>query len=83
TIRGASITNTTVAQAQISDVTAAFEAVQAERAEWERNPLAVTSLICACATVVLVILAPRMVTSPLPLMMPSTVLSAVVTSRLK
>ncbi|CUI43499.1 hemagglutinin repeat-containing protein [Achromobacter xylosoxidans] len=42
TIRGASITNTTVAQAQISDVAAAFEAVQAERAEWERNPLAVT-----------------------------------------
>ncbi|CUI77671.1 Uncharacterised protein [Achromobacter xylosoxidans] len=44
---------------------------------------AATSLICACATVVLVTLAPRMVTLPLPLMMPSTVLSAVVTSRLK
>ncbi|CAB3888327.1 hemagglutinin repeat-containing protein [Achromobacter ruhlandii] len=42
TIRGASIANTTVAQAQISDVAAAFEAVQVERAEWQRNPLAVT-----------------------------------------
>ncbi|MCG2596946.1 MAG: hemagglutinin repeat-containing protein [Achromobacter sp.] len=41
-IQGASITNTTVDQAQISDVAAAQAAVEAERADWLRNPLAVT-----------------------------------------
>ncbi|PVY87829.1 hemagglutinin repeat-containing protein [Pantoea ananatis] len=35
-----SISNTTVNQAQISSVEAALKAVDAERAEWERNPLA-------------------------------------------
>ncbi len=38
TINGVSITNTTVNQAQISSIEAALRAVQAERAEWERNP---------------------------------------------
>ncbi|MFI8416397.1 hemagglutinin repeat-containing protein [Serratia sp. NPDC078593] len=40
-IQGASITNTTVNQAQISSVEAAQKAAEAERAEWERNPLGV------------------------------------------
>ncbi|BEO28406.1 16S rRNA endonuclease CdiA [Serratia marcescens] len=40
TINGASITNTTVNQAQISQLDAALKAVDAERAELERNPLA-------------------------------------------
>ncbi|MNG65607.1 Filamentous hemagglutinin [compost metagenome] len=40
-IQGAGITNTTVNQAQISSVEAAQKAAEAERAEWERNPLAV------------------------------------------
>ncbi|QAB31354.1 hemagglutinin repeat-containing protein [Pantoea ananatis] len=39
-ITGTSISNTTVNQAQISSVEAALKAVDAERAEWERNPLA-------------------------------------------
>ncbi|PWV62910.1 filamentous hemagglutinin [Pantoea ananatis] len=39
-IIGTSISNTTVNQAQISSVEAALKAVDAERAEWERNPLA-------------------------------------------
>ncbi|WP_426817036.1 hemagglutinin repeat-containing protein [Winslowiella sp. 2C04] len=39
-ISGAKITNTTVNQAQISSVEAALKAAEAERAEWERNPLA-------------------------------------------
>ncbi len=42
TINGASITNTTVNQAQISRLEAALNAVDAERAELERNPLAFT-----------------------------------------
>ncbi|VEI20617.1 Filamentous hemagglutinin [Serratia plymuthica] len=42
TINGASITNTTVNQAQISQLEAALNAVDAERAEYERNPLAFT-----------------------------------------
>lgn len=42
TISGASITNTTVNQAQISRLEAALVAVDAERAELERNPLAFT-----------------------------------------
>lgn len=42
TINGASITNTTVNQAQISRLEAALNAVDAERAETERNPLAFT-----------------------------------------
>jgi len=42
TINGASITNTTVNQAQISQLQAALNAVDAERAELERNPLAFT-----------------------------------------
>ncbi|GAB2948249.1 hemagglutinin repeat-containing protein [Hafnia psychrotolerans] len=42
TISGASITNTTVNQAQISRLEAALNAVDAERAELERNPLAFT-----------------------------------------
>ncbi|MCP1107938.1 hemagglutinin repeat-containing protein, partial [Serratia nevei] len=42
TINGASITNTTVNQAQISQLEAALKAVDAERAEFERNPLAFT-----------------------------------------
>nr|WP_171971343.1 hemagglutinin repeat-containing protein [Serratia marcescens] len=42
TINGASITNTTVNQAQISQLDAALKAVDAERAELERNPLAFT-----------------------------------------
>ncbi|MEJ1268539.1 hypothetical protein WDV93_20640 [Pantoea ananatis] len=37
-ITGTSISNTTVNQAQISGVEAALKAVDAERAEWERNP---------------------------------------------
>ncbi|VTP59707.1 Uncharacterized conserved protein [Serratia rubidaea] len=41
-IRGASIENTTVNQAQIGSVEAAQKAAEAERAELERNPLAVT-----------------------------------------
>ncbi|MDT3252731.1 hemagglutinin repeat-containing protein [Serratia sp. root2] len=41
-IQGASITNTTVNQAQISQLEAALKAVDAERAEYERNPLAFT-----------------------------------------
>ncbi|AML59001.1 Putative large exoprotein involved in heme utilization or adhesion of ShlA/HecA/FhaA family [Serratia rubidaea] len=41
-IRGASIENTTVNQAQIGSVAAAQQAAEAERAELERNPLAVT-----------------------------------------
>uniref|UniRef100_UPI0007899975 hemagglutinin repeat-containing protein n=1 Tax=Erwinia persicina TaxID=55211 RepID=UPI0007899975 len=40
TINGASITNTTVNQAQISRLESALNAVDAERAELERNPLA-------------------------------------------
>ncbi|MBK0003574.1 hemagglutinin repeat-containing protein [Erwinia sp. S38] len=40
TISGASISNTTVNQAQISSVEAALKAAEAERAEWQRNPLA-------------------------------------------
>ncbi|WP_432368729.1 hemagglutinin repeat-containing protein [Pantoea allii] len=39
-ITGTNISNTTVNQAQISSVEAALKAVDAERAEWERNPLA-------------------------------------------
>ncbi|MFP1825700.1 hemagglutinin repeat-containing protein [Lonsdalea quercina] len=39
-IAAANITNTTVNQAQISSVEAALKAAEAERAEWERNPLA-------------------------------------------
>ncbi len=39
-IAGAHIENTTVRQAQISAVTAALQAVDAEKAEWQRNPLA-------------------------------------------
>lgn len=39
-IIGSSITNTTVNQAQISSVEAALRAVDEERAEWQRNPLA-------------------------------------------
>ncbi|CAI0889464.1 hemagglutinin repeat-containing protein [Serratia entomophila] len=42
TINGARITNTTVNQAQISQLEAALNAVDAERAELERNPLAFT-----------------------------------------
>ncbi|WP_241069834.1 hemagglutinin repeat-containing protein [Achromobacter insuavis] len=42
TIHGASITSTTVGQAQISGVAAALAAVDAERAESRRNPLAMT-----------------------------------------
>ena len=42
TINGASITNTTVNQAQISQLAAALKAVDAERAGYERNPLAFT-----------------------------------------
>jgi filamentous hemagglutinin len=42
TINGASISNTTVNQAQISQLEAALNAVDAERAEFERNPLAFT-----------------------------------------
>ncbi|WP_435954718.1 hemagglutinin repeat-containing protein [Dryocola sp. BD626] len=41
-INGASITNTTVNQAQISQLEAALNAVDAERAELARNPLAFT-----------------------------------------
>ncbi|KEY57332.1 hemagglutinin repeat-containing protein [Serratia sp. DD3] len=41
TIGGAHLENTTVNQAQISAVEAALNAAAAERAEWERNPLAV------------------------------------------
>ncbi|MFC0228675.1 two-partner secretion domain-containing protein, partial [Serratia aquatilis] len=41
TIGGAHLENTTVNQAQISAVDAAQNAAVAERAEWERNPLAV------------------------------------------
>ncbi|MHA7848748.1 hemagglutinin repeat-containing protein [Serratia sp. D1N4] len=41
TIGGAHLENTTVNQAQISAVEAAQNAAAAERAEWERNPLAV------------------------------------------
>lgn len=40
-ISGVSLENTTVNQAQISAVDAARNAAAAERAEWERNPLAV------------------------------------------
>ncbi|MFP1727458.1 hemagglutinin repeat-containing protein [Lonsdalea quercina] len=39
-ITAANMTNTTVDQAQISSVEAALKAAEAERAEWERNPLA-------------------------------------------
>ena len=39
-ISGASISNTTVNQAQVSQLEAALQAVDAERAEYERNPLA-------------------------------------------
>ena len=39
-IDGKSITNTTVNSAQISEIEAALTAAEAERAEWERNPLA-------------------------------------------
>ena len=42
-INGASITNTTDNQAQISQLEAALQAVDAERAEYERNPLAFTA----------------------------------------
>ncbi|WP_338494566.1 filamentous hemagglutinin N-terminal domain-containing protein [Erwinia aphidicola] len=42
TINGASMTNTTVNQAQISRLESAINAVDAERAELERNPLAFT-----------------------------------------
>ncbi|POW58502.1 filamentous hemagglutinin [Candidatus Pantoea alvi] len=42
TINGASITSTTVSQAQISQLEAALNAVDAERAELKRNPLAFT-----------------------------------------
>ncbi|MEI2684460.1 hemagglutinin repeat-containing protein [Erwinia aphidicola] len=42
TINGASMTNTTVNQAQISRLESALNAVDAERAELERNPLAFT-----------------------------------------
>ncbi|MEN4932549.1 hemagglutinin repeat-containing protein [Pantoea agglomerans] len=41
-INGASISTTTVNQAQISQLEAALQAVDAERAEYERNPLAFT-----------------------------------------
>ncbi|WP_443256037.1 hemagglutinin repeat-containing protein [Xenorhabdus sp. IM139775] len=41
-IHGAKLENTTVNPAQISVVEAAQKAAEAERAEWERNPLAVT-----------------------------------------
>lgn len=41
-INGASISNTTVNQAQVSQLEAALQAVDAERAEYERNPLAFT-----------------------------------------
>ncbi|VXD01103.1 conserved hypothetical protein [Enterobacterales bacterium 8AC] len=41
TIGGAHLENTTVNQAQISAVEAAQNAAAAERAEWERNPLAI------------------------------------------
>ncbi|WP_319927238.1 hemagglutinin repeat-containing protein [Xenorhabdus littoralis] len=41
-IHGAKLENTTVNPAQISIVEAAQKAAEAERAEWERNPLAVT-----------------------------------------
>ena len=41
TIGGARLENTTVNQAQISSVEAAQNAAEAERTEWERNPLAV------------------------------------------
>jgi len=41
-ISGASISNTTVNQAQVSQLEAALQAVDAERAEYERNPLAFT-----------------------------------------
>ncbi|MBD1226990.1 hemagglutinin repeat-containing protein, partial [Xenorhabdus griffiniae] len=41
-INGAQLENTTVNPAQISVVEAAQQAAEAERAEWERNPLAVT-----------------------------------------
>ncbi|SFO40504.1 filamentous hemagglutinin [Candidatus Pantoea varia] len=41
-INGASISNTTVNSAQISQLEAALNAVDAERAEYERNPLAFT-----------------------------------------
>lgn len=40
TIKGASITNTTVNAAQINTLEAALKAVEAERAEFARNPLA-------------------------------------------
>ncbi|RRZ97076.1 hemagglutinin repeat-containing protein [Erwinia sp. 198] len=40
TITGASLKNTTVNQAQISKAEAAQNAAEAERARWERNPLA-------------------------------------------
>jgi len=40
-LSGAHLENTTVNQAQISSVEAAQKAAEAERAEWERNPLAV------------------------------------------
>lgn len=40
-LSGAHLENTTVNQAQISSVEAAQKAAAAERAEWERNPLAV------------------------------------------
>lgn len=39
-ISGANISNTTVNQAQVSQLEAALQAVDAERAEYERNPLA-------------------------------------------
>lgn len=42
TINGASMTNTTVNQAQISRLESALNAMDAERAELERNPLAFT-----------------------------------------
>ncbi|WP_288477251.1 hemagglutinin repeat-containing protein [uncultured Pantoea sp.] len=41
-ISGANISNTTVNQAQVSQLEAALQAVDAERAEYERNPLAFT-----------------------------------------
>ncbi|WP_249655053.1 hemagglutinin repeat-containing protein [Pantoea agglomerans] len=41
-INGASISTTTVNQAQISQLEAALQAMDAERAEYERNPLAFT-----------------------------------------
>ncbi|MEQ4924671.1 hemagglutinin repeat-containing protein, partial [Proteus hauseri] len=40
TIKGTSITNTTVNAAQINDIEAALKAVDAQRAEFARNPLA-------------------------------------------